>query len=151
MVGFDHVEPDTRLVVGVHPGLGHFEPDLLVVALLVDRLAGWRRSPWPWDGRCRPSPPRTTTLVLTRATPAWDRRLTVATDGWGSRRVGIAAASVASRSGFQGPAVMTPRCSIPSAAAARQRRTNWSLDSSASSRVPNVFSIASYGRPTSAQ
>jgi hypothetical protein len=27
--------------------------------------------------------------------------------GWTSRRVGIAAASVASRSGFQGPGVMT--------------------------------------------
>ena len=67
--------------------------------------------------------------------------------GSSSRSAGMAAASVVRPSAAHGPAVMTPTCSIPHSAAVVHRLTKSSLDSPASSRVPSVFSIDSYGRP----
>jgi len=58
-------------------------------------------------------------------------------------RAGMAVVSLDSASVVHGEETMTTMCSIPRAAAAAQRRANWSLDSPASRRVLSVFSIAS--------
>jgi hypothetical protein len=104
--GFDQIEPDTRLVVGVHPGLGHFEPDLLVVALLVDPDPGV-------PGGSQPAAPRSLHLILQGANRLfygilhWSRPRRPRPGhrgGWTWPGAGIAAASVARACALHGPA-----------------------------------------------